>query len=165
MNLPPIIVATCMQCFIILVDPYIHAFLSKRTGLSKFYPLHVFSSNAHKVFDKSPERHATLMHDKGYGALESFVQENVLGKKPTKYQLCAALNCCAKTHNSRLGSQIHAKIVHTGFDQNLYINSSLVSVYAKCGSIGDAMKVFNGLELHDEVSWTSMICGLSQNRQ
>ncbi|KAI3775755.1 hypothetical protein L1987_45507 [Smallanthus sonchifolius] len=117
-----------------------------------------FSSTAHKVFDKSPQRH-------GHEALASFVQGNVLGKKPTKYELCSALNCCAKTLNSQLGSQIHGKIVHSGFDQNLYINSLLVNVYAKCGLMGDAMKVFNGMEVHDEVSWTSMICGLSQNGQ
>ncbi|KAL8224173.1 hypothetical protein R6Q57_019648 [Mikania cordata] len=114
---------------------------------------------------KRLKRHATLMHVKDYRALASFVQENVLGKKPSKYQLCTALNCCAKTQNSSLGSQIHAKIVHIGFDQNLYINSSLINTYVKCGSMGDAMKVFRGIELHDEVSWTSMICGLSQNRQ
>ncbi|KAI3704371.1 hypothetical protein L1987_74589 [Smallanthus sonchifolius] len=117
-----------------------------------------FSSTAHKVFDKSPQRH-------GHEGLASFVQGNVLGKKSPKYELCSALICCAKTLNSHLGSQIHGKIVHSGFDQNLYINSSLVNVYAKCGLMGDAMKVFDGIELHDEVSWTSMICALSQNGQ
>ncbi|KAK1421506.1 hypothetical protein QVD17_23895 [Tagetes erecta] len=136
-----------------------------RTSLFKICLSRGFCSTAHQVFDKSPQRHTTSMLDKGYKPLASFIQGNVLGKKPTKYQLCTALNCCAKTLNSQLGSQIHAKIIHTGFDHNLYINSSLVNVYAKCGLTSEALKVFDEMESHDEVSWTSMICGLSQNGQ
>ncbi|KAJ0770673.1 putative tetratricopeptide-like helical domain superfamily [Helianthus annuus] len=147
------------------VTTHIHNFHFVKTGLFIFSLSRGFSSTAHKVFDKSPQRHTTIITDKGYEALASFVKGNVLGKKPTKYELCTALNYCAKTRNSRLGSQIHAKVVHTGFDQNLYINSALVNVYAKCVSMGEAMKVFDRMELHDEVSWTSMICGLSQNGQ
>ncbi|KAL4572367.1 hypothetical protein LXL04_019140 [Taraxacum kok-saghyz] len=119
------------------------------------------SLSAHKLFDKSPQSHVT----NGYQFLASFLQQNRLNKKPTKFQLCTALNCCAKTHNSLLGSQIHTKILNTGLDQNLYINSSLVNMYAKSGAILDAMRVFNGMEFHDQVSWTSIICGLSQNGQ
>lgn len=112
------------------------------------------SFTAHNLFDKSPQSHVT-----------AFVQGNRLNKIPTKFELCTALNSCAKTHNLRLGSQIHAQILHIGFDHNLYTNSSLVNMYAKCGAIVDAMKVFNGMEFHDQVSWTSIISGLSQNGQ
>ncbi|KAK9073606.1 hypothetical protein SSX86_007930 [Deinandra increscens subsp. villosa] len=152
----------CSQNYI---KPYIHGYQLVTTGMFKLYLACGFTSTAHKVFDKSPERHATVTHDQGYEALASFVRGNGLGKKPTNYELCTALNCCAKTRNSQLGSQIHAKILHMGFHHNLYINSSLVNVYTKCGSTGDAKKVFDGMEFHDEVSWTSMICGLSQNGQ
>ena len=117
------------------------------------------------MFDKSPQSHVTATHDNVYQFLAYFLQQNRLNKKPTKFQLCTALNCCAKTHNSLLGSQIHTKILNTGLDQNLYINSSLVNMYAKSGAILDAMRVFNGMEFHDQVSWTSIICGLSQNGQ
>jgi pentatricopeptide repeat protein len=32
-------------------------------------------------------------------------------------------------------------------------------MYAKCGSIEDARRVFNGMSLQDVVSWSSMIMG------
>ncbi|GKA11362.1 pentatricopeptide repeat-containing protein [Tanacetum coccineum] len=132
----------------------------KTTGPLCVPSFETFASTAHNVFDKSPERTVPIAHDE---KLASYVQGNILGKKPSKFELCSTLNCCAKTRNSHLGAQIHAKVFHIGLDQNLYINSALVNVYAKCGEISEAMRVFSAMEVHDEVSWTSIICGLSQN--
>ncbi|KAI3747540.1 hypothetical protein L6452_10018 [Arctium lappa] len=145
------------------VTAYIRDSQLRRTSTLNAILSRCISFTAHEVFDRSPERHVPSMHDIECEALAFFVQRTRLGTKPTKFQLCTALNCCAKTRNSHLGSQIHAKIFHIGLDQNLYINSSLVNAYAKCGATGDAMSVFNGMEFHDTVSWTSMISGLSQN--
>nr|XP_043633387.1 putative pentatricopeptide repeat-containing protein At3g23330 [Erigeron canadensis] len=105
------------------------------------------------------------MNDNEHQKLATFVHENRLGKKPTKFELCTILKCCAKKRNSLLGSQVHAKIIRIGLGDNLYINSALVNVYSKCGVICEAMRVFDGMEVHDEVSWTSIICGFSQNGQ
>ncbi|XP_023521522.1 pentatricopeptide repeat-containing protein At2g13600-like [Cucurbita pepo subsp. pepo] len=86
-----------------------------------------------------------------------------LGAKLTKYSLCSALNSCAKTINLFLGLQIHAQIVKIGFEDNLYLNSALVNLYSKCNAIVDAKRIFVHMKTHDQVSWTSIISGLSQN--
>lgn len=86
-----------------------------------------------------------------------------LGAKLTKYSLCSALNSCAKTHNLFLGLQIHAQIVKIGLEENLFLNSSLVDLYSKCNAIVNAKRVFSHMKTHDQVSWTSIISGLSQN--
>ncbi|KAI3518983.1 hypothetical protein L1887_07928 [Cichorium endivia] len=135
----------------------------RNTGPFNLGLLRGLSFTAHNLFDKSPESHVAAIHDNEYEVLPSFIHGNRLNKKPSKFELCTALNCCAKTQNPLLGSQIHAKILNLGLDQNLYINSSLVNVYAKSGAIFDAMRVFNEMESHDQVSWTSIISGLSQN--
>ena len=80
---------------------------------------------------------------------------------PTKYSLCTALNTCAKTFNWRLGLQIHALIIQMGFEDNLFLNSALVDLYAKCDAILDARRVFCSMKRHDQVSWTSLISGFS----
>ncbi|XP_071720552.1 pentatricopeptide repeat-containing protein At3g02330, mitochondrial-like [Rutidosis leptorrhynchoides] len=124
----------------------IHAFPLNTVGLRGF------SFGAHKLFDKSPERQE----------YETLVQGNMLGENPTKFELCTALKSCAKTRNLYLGFQIHARILHAGLHLNLFISSALVNFYAKCDAIDQATMVFNGMELHDQVSWTSIISGLSQ---
>ncbi|PWA51783.1 Pentatricopeptide repeat-containing protein [Artemisia annua] len=143
---------------------FIHYFKPKTTTCplcASFY--NTFASIAHTMFDKIPKRNEPILRENEYEKLASYVQGNMLGNKPSKFELCASLNCCAKTRNLQLGAQFHAKVFHIGLDRNLYINSALVNVYAKCGAVSEAMRVFTGMEVHDEVSWTSMICGLSQN--
>lgn len=104
----------------------------------------------------------TVKHGSVNETLESFCRLNRLGKKPTKYLLCTALNACAKTFNFHLGLQFHACLVHMGYEDNLILNSALVDLYAKCNAIVDARRVFYGMERHDQVSWTSIICGFSK---
>lgn len=70
-------------------------------------------------------------------SLASFVQLNRSGTKPTRFLLCTALNSCAKTLYLSLGLQIHASIVKFGL-ADLFINSALVDLYAKCSSTTDA---------------------------
>ncbi|XP_062101056.1 pentatricopeptide repeat-containing protein At2g13600-like [Humulus lupulus] len=81
----------------------------------------------------------------------------------TKYSLCSALNTCAKTLNQRLGLQIHALIIEMGYEDNIFLNSALIDLYAKCDAILEARRVFCSMKQHDQVSWTSIISGLSKN--
>ncbi|KAK7267684.1 hypothetical protein RIF29_20362 [Crotalaria pallida] len=96
-------------------------------------------------------------------ALESLSRMNGFGAKPTKYVLCTALSSCAKALNWRLGVQIHAYMIQSGHEDNLFLSSALVDFYAKCDAIVDARKVFSGMKKHDHVSWTSLIAGFSMN--
>ncbi|XP_052195967.1 pentatricopeptide repeat-containing protein At2g13600-like [Diospyros lotus] len=114
-----------------------------------------FSNVAYHMFDEIP---------RGVYAREAAKQHmDSLGKKPTKYTFCSALNSCAKTSNWYLGLQIHAQVIQTGHEENLFISSALVDVYAKCGELADAWRVFDSMKMHDQVSWTSIIAGYSQN--
>ncbi|KAF4349884.1 hypothetical protein F8388_005115 [Cannabis sativa] len=89
--------------------------------------------------------------------------KNCLRTMPTKYSLCSALNTCSKTLNQRLGLQIHALIIQMGYEHNVFLNTALIDLYAKCDAIFDARRVFCSMKQHDQVSWTSIISGLSKN--
>lgn len=68
--------------------------------------------------------------------------------------------------NSVLEAQtIHAHIIKTGAHQNLFLMTFLVNVYAKCGTMGYARKVFDGLPKRNVVSWTSLMSGYVKNSQ
>lgn len=98
-------------------------------------------------------------------ALELLSQANEFGAKPKNVVLCTALSSCTKTLNWHLGLQIHAHIIHSGYEDNLFLSSALVDFYSKCNAIVDARKVFSGMKTHDQVSWTSLIAGFSINGQ
>ncbi|XP_010271545.1 PREDICTED: pentatricopeptide repeat-containing protein At3g26782, mitochondrial-like [Nelumbo nucifera] len=96
-------------------------------------------------------------------ALRSFGCMNGLGQKPTKFTLCIVLNSCAKLLDWHLGLQVHAQLIRLGHEENHYLNSALVDLYAKCEAMLDAKKVFDSVKEKDEVLWTSVISGYSQN--
>jgi pentatricopeptide repeat protein len=46
-----------------------------------------------------------------------------------------------------------------GCEGNVFVGSSLVDMYAKCGSLEDAWRVFNKMPSRDVVAWNTMIFG------
>lgn len=60
---------------------------------------------------------------------------------------------------------LHAQAGLMGYSANVFIENSLVSIYAKCGSTLDAQNVFNGSLHPDIVSWNSMLTGYAQQHQ
>ncbi|XP_042479250.1 pentatricopeptide repeat-containing protein At3g02330, mitochondrial-like isoform X1 [Macadamia integrifolia] len=96
-------------------------------------------------------------------SLRLFCRLNSFGLKSTKFTLCSVLSSCAKSLDWLLGLQVHARIIQIGFEDNLFLNSALVDLYAKCGTIVDARKIFDGMKSKDQVAWTSILSGLSQN--
>uniref|UniRef100_A0A0E0I2T7 DYW domain-containing protein n=1 Tax=Oryza nivara TaxID=4536 RepID=A0A0E0I2T7_ORYNI len=59
----------------------------------------------------------------------------------------------------RLGKQLHAYLIRARFNDNIFISSSLIDMYCKCGNVDIARRVFNGIQSPDIVSWTAMIMG------
>ncbi|CAN1769978.1 Putative pentatricopeptide repeat-containing protein At3g23330 [Linum perenne] len=89
------------------------------------------------------------------------------GKSPDHSVFPSVLKACAHLTTLNLGKQLHGYIIRSGFDGNVFIASSLVDMYAKCGHIRIAEWVFNGVKSHDMVSWTAMMmgCALHSNAQ
>ncbi|CAM6029922.1 unnamed protein product [Sphagnum balticum] len=90
----------------------------------------------------------------GQKALEFWQQMQHEGVQPAPVTYVAVLNACATLEEGRA---IHKQIVQTNYESDVYVGSSLVNMYAKCGSIEDAQIVFNNMASRDVVSWTAMI--------
>ncbi|CAN1275343.1 Putative pentatricopeptide repeat-containing protein At3g23330 [Linum perenne] len=87
--------------------------------------------------------------------------------RPGSISCSSIMPACAHLTTLNLGKQLHGYIIRSGFDGNVFIASSLVDMYAKCGHIRIAEWVFNGVKSHDMVSWTAMMmgCALHSNAQ
>ncbi|XP_024545070.1 pentatricopeptide repeat-containing protein At3g09040, mitochondrial-like [Selaginella moellendorffii] len=57
---------------------------------------------------------------------------------------------------------VHARLKEAGHERDVFVASSLVDLYAKCGSLIDASNVFERMARHDAVSWTALILGYVQ---
>ena len=75
----------------------------------------------------------------------------------------AILKHCAKRKDLNRGRKIHDHILQEGLvHKYIYIGSSLISLYVKCGEISKAQEVFDELPIRNVVSWTSLISGYVQ---
>ncbi|XWS58627.1 hypothetical protein CRYUN_Cryun08bG0051000 [Craigia yunnanensis] len=96
------------------------------------------------------------MFDEG---LKLFRQMLMAKVKPREVSFSSIMPACAYLTTLHLGKQLHGYIIRGGFDGNVFIASSLVDMYAKCGNIKAARWVFDHMEHRDMVSWTAIIMG------
>ncbi len=62
---------------------------------------------------------------------------------PNSFTFVGVLNAFAIIVALEEGRCAHEQIMQSGWDSDLFVGSSLVDMYAKCGSMEDAWKVFN----------------------
>ncbi|XP_077213420.1 pentatricopeptide repeat (PPR) superfamily protein [Tasmannia lanceolata] len=82
-----------------------------------------------------------------------------IGLFPNNFTFPFVLKACGRIFNLKLGMKIHTHMVKTGFGLDVYVKTSLVSLYAKCGCLGDAHRLFDEIPVRNVVSWTAIISG------
>lgn len=97
--------------------------------------------------------------------LELFVNMKVSGFHPDGYTYTSVLSSCACLKNMEFGRQLHLVIIKNEFGVNLCVQNALVDMYAKCGDLFNARKVFEQIGNRDNVSWNAIIVGYVQDGQ
>lgn len=82
---------------------------------------------------------------------------------PDNFTLPCVIKGCARLRALEEGKQIHGLILKIGFGSDIYVQSSLVSMYSKCNNIISAQKVFDKITNKDLVLWNSLIDGYARN--
>ncbi|XP_060672051.1 pentatricopeptide repeat-containing protein At5g16860 [Ziziphus jujuba] len=96
-------------------------------------------------------------------ALEMFGQMTKdLSICPDAVSLVNVLPACGATGMWKWGKQIHGFSVRSGLFEDVFVGNAVVDMYAKCGMMDDASKVFERMKVKDVVSWNAMVTGFSQ---
>ncbi|KAK4357430.1 hypothetical protein RND71_023040 [Anisodus tanguticus] len=95
-------------------------------------------------------------------ALGLMLYMNEMGIEADYVAVLSMLTAAADLSSLRKGKEIHGFLVRKGLLLQDSIRSSLIDMYATCGTLGNSYKVFNYFKSKDPVCWTSMInaCGL-----
>ncbi|XP_058093247.1 pentatricopeptide repeat-containing protein At3g29230-like [Magnolia sinica] len=127
---------------------------------------------ARLLFDKMPVKNLvpwTIMisgyAEKGLGkeASRLYDQMGKAGLKPDDATIISILSACAESGFLGLGKRIHAYVDGTKLKYSTQVCNALVDMYAKCGILNKAMRVFDGIVEKDVVSWNSMVQGLAMH--
>ncbi|XP_027088819.1 pentatricopeptide repeat-containing protein At4g13650-like [Coffea arabica] len=62
-----------------------------------------------------------------------------------------------------VGKQIHSLVTKGGHASNICVRNGLVSMFARCGNLSYAKKVFTLMDEHDVISWNSLLSGYSHH--
>lgn len=101
----------------------------------------------------------------GYGedALFYFIEMLRTGVNANELTLTSVLRACATIAALEQGKQVHTHIYKTTFNNNIFVNNALITMYAKSGSIEDADQIFTVMPERDVISWNAIIAGYAQH--
>ena len=94
---------------------------------------------------------------RGVEAYDLYVKMKEEGFQPNAVTYMNLLNECASTGALEWVKEVHSHILEAGYESDVRVGSSLVHMYAKCGSTEDAAVVFDSMKERDVVTWNVMI--------
>lgn len=89
-----------------------------------------------------------------FGIFRKLIQ---CGVRPDNYNLPFVIRACRDMAEITSGKIVHGVVVRYGLELNRFVGAALVDMYAKCGEIEDARKMFDDMPSRDLVTWTVMV--------
>nr|GEV73708.1 pentatricopeptide repeat-containing protein At1g11290, chloroplastic [Tanacetum cinerariifolium] len=85
------------------------------------------------------------------------------GVQPVVYNFTYLLKGIGEMGDFGLGRQVHGLTIVSGHDGDVYAMTCVVNMYAKCGLVDEAYKVFVRLSERDLISWNTIVAGYVKN--
>ncbi|CAK7332883.1 unnamed protein product [Dovyalis caffra] len=77
--------------------------------------------------------------------------------EPDQWTYSALISACTESLQLEYGFMMHAVVIKVGWSSAAEAKNSILSFYAKLGSVNDAMRVFESLGTLTQVSWNAII--------
>lgn len=142
------------------------------SSLINFYGKCNELENAYRVFEEMPIRNVVSWTAIIVGfaqechvdmCFELFHRMRHSTMEPNDFTFASILSACTGSGALGQGKSVHCQTIQLGFDSYIHISNALVSIYCKCGAVGDALYIFKNLDGKDTISWNSMIAGYAQH--
>ncbi|KAH0979995.1 hypothetical protein GBA52_007172 [Prunus armeniaca] len=91
--------------------------------------------------------------------IEIYGQMHRLGLKGDNFTYPFVLKCCANLSSIWLGKCVHSLSLRIGLESDMYVGTSLIDMYVKCGEMSDARSLFDKMTVRDVSSWNALIAG------
>ncbi|WVZ68247.1 hypothetical protein U9M48_017207 [Paspalum notatum var. saurae] len=127
---------------------------------------------ANRLFRRMPERNVVSWNAMIGGCSQAGLSEEAVnlflemcreGVLPNESTFPCVLTSVANAGALGAGRSVHASAIKFLGKVNVYVGNSLVSFYARCGSLEDSVLVFKKMSQKNVVSWNALICGYAQN--
>lgn len=98
----------------------------------------------------------------GHGAHAFDVFKGMLqeGLKPDNMVFSSIVKTCESLGMLSHGRYVYNRIIFSGLESDVVLGTTLVDMFANCGSLDEAQRVFDKMPSHDVVSWGAMIAAL-----
>ncbi|KAJ1284236.1 hypothetical protein BS78_03G189600 [Paspalum vaginatum] len=185
----PEVYASLLQCCVaaesLRAGRQVHSALIKRgpyfcrnayvgTKLAVFYARCGALPDAERAFGALPDRDKNAfawaaviglwsrrgLHDR---ALAGFASMLAAGVPADNFVVPTVLKACAGLGLARAGRALHGYAWKAGVAGCVYVMSSLVDFYGKCGEVEDARAVFDAMPERTVVTWNSMLMAYIHN--
>ncbi|XP_050232816.1 pentatricopeptide repeat-containing protein At1g11290, chloroplastic [Mercurialis annua] len=90
-------------------------------------------------------------------ALNSFCEMQSRNIKPDSFTMVSVIPALAELSIPRQAKWIHGLVIRRHLHKNVFVMTALVDMYAKCGAIHTARKLFNMMGDRHTITWNAMI--------
>ncbi|KAI3871067.1 hypothetical protein MKW92_036985 [Papaver armeniacum] len=150
-------------------DPYVS------TSLLTLYSKNGLVKDAQAVFDQNPTDKgielwnamisAYVCNGYVYKALEVYLRMRLSGLTCDSFTLTNVLSGCSLVLRHDIGRIVHGDLIKRPLQNDTAVQSSLLTMYAKCEAIEDANLVFCSIKEKDGITWGSMASGFCHNKK
>eukprot|EP00250_Pteridium_aquilinum_P020621 c24888_g1_i1 orf=525-3071(-) len=106
----------------------------------------------------------SLIHNKhSANAFECFQFMLTNGILPDDITYMSVLDVCASLEDLHRGQQIHATLNYVGYQQNNYVQTSLVNMYGKCGNLCKAKSALDSFSVPNLAALNAYLAVLTEN--
>lgn len=92
-------------------------------------------------------------------AFELFIHMKVSKVRPNEVTMVGLLSLCTEAGALEMGKWLHTYIEKQGLEVDVILKTALVDMYAKCGDVNGAYRLFSEAIYRDICMWNAMMAG------
>eukprot|EP00250_Pteridium_aquilinum_P015521 c22629_g1_i1 orf=234-1814(-) len=130
--------------------------------------------NAKLIFERLPRRGVMVWnalmggyahHGDGKHVIYLLGKMEDEGLKPDEVTSVFALKACSTLGALEHGCKAHTSIIENGFEPNNFVSNTIMDMYISCGSLDNALVVFDRIPRKTVVTWNTLLSGFIQHGQ